>query len=96
MKRNAIYGFLIPLLLIPSSATGQPASIHQQIQQTYNFQPHLVSNRQITEKSPALDQLWTRAKAEPSQQAVRISDLRTGTCAPQREDRSETAGRGIG
>jgi hypothetical protein len=66
MKRSAMYGFLVPLLLIPSSATGQSASIHQQIQQTYNFQPHLLSNQQITEKSAALDQLWTRAKAEPS------------------------------
>src|ERR1700730_5244705 len=66
MKRSAVCGFLVPLLLIASSAAGQSASIHQQIQQTYNFQPHLLSNQQITEKSAALDQLWTRAKAEPS------------------------------
>jgi hypothetical protein len=66
MKRSAICGFLVPLLLIAGSAAGQSASIHQQIQQTYNFQPHLLSNQQITEKSAALDQLWTRAKADPS------------------------------
>ncbi len=65
MKRSAICGFLVPLLLIASSATGQSATIHRQIQQTYNFQPHLLSNREITEKSAALDQFWTRSKAEP-------------------------------
>src|ERR1700674_1592128 len=66
MKRSSVCGFLVPLLLIARSAAGQSASIHQQIQQTYNFQPHLLSNQQITEKSAALDRLWTRAKAEPS------------------------------
>jgi hypothetical protein len=66
MKRSAICGFLVLSLLLASLASGQSASIHQQIQQTYNFQPHLLSNQQITEKSAALDQLWTRAKAEPS------------------------------
>jgi hypothetical protein len=65
MKRSAICGFLVPLLLIASSATGQSATIHRQIQQTYNFQPHLLSNKEITEKSAALDQFWTRSKAEP-------------------------------
>src|SRR5258708_36797861 len=58
--------FLAILFLIPSSTASQSASIHQQIQQTYDFQPHLLSNRQITEKSAALDQFWTTAKAEPS------------------------------
>src|SRR3984893_3505153 len=66
MNRSPICVFLARLLLIASSAAGQSASIHQQIQQTYNFQPHLLSNQQITEKSVALDQLWTRAKAGPS------------------------------
>jgi hypothetical protein len=65
MNRSAICVFLARLLLIASSA-GQSASIHQQIQQTYDFQPHLLSHQQITEKSAALDQLWTRAKAERS------------------------------
>ena len=66
MKHRTICGFLISLLWVTSSATGQSAAIHQQIQQTYNFQPHLLSNQQITEKSAVLDQFWTRAKAEPS------------------------------
>jgi hypothetical protein len=66
MNRSTVCGFLILSLLFANPAAGQSASIHQQIQQTYNFQPHLRSNQQITEKSAALDQLWTRAKAEPS------------------------------
>jgi len=66
MKRSTVCGILVVLLLLAISGAGQSASIHQQIQQTYNFQPHLLSNQQITEKSAALDQLWMRAKAEPS------------------------------
>jgi hypothetical protein len=66
MNRSTLCGFLVLSLLLASSAAGQSASIHQQIQQTYNFQPHLLSHQQITEKSTALDQLWTWAKAEPS------------------------------
>src|SRR6202047_2519454 len=66
MNRSTVCGFLILSLLFANPAAGQSASIHQQIQQTYNFQPHLLSNQQITEKSAALDELWTRAKADPS------------------------------
>jgi hypothetical protein len=53
--------------LIVSSAAGQSDSIHQQIQQTYNFQPHLLNNQEITKKSAALDQFWTRAKTQKSE-----------------------------
>ena len=66
MKRSVICGFLAAVFCITNSIAAQSASIHQQIQQTYDFQPHLLSNRQITEKSAALDQFWTKAKAEPS------------------------------
>ena len=59
--------FLTPwLLLIASLAVGQSSSIHSQIQRTYNFQPHLLSNQEITNRSAILDQFWTMAKAEPS------------------------------
>jgi hypothetical protein len=67
MKRSAISGFLVPFLLIASSATGQTALIHQQIQQTYNFQPHLLNQQQIDQASVVLDHFWTRAKTERSQ-----------------------------
>src|SRR5258708_39119932 len=74
MKRSAICCFLAILFLIPSSTASQSASIHQQIQQTYDFHPHLLSNRQITEKSAALDQFWTKPKAEPSLYAPALRD----------------------
>jgi hypothetical protein len=67
MKRSAICGFLIPLLFMSSNAAGQSASIHQQIQQTYNFQPHLLNKQQIDQESVVLDQFWTKAKTEQSQ-----------------------------
>jgi hypothetical protein len=67
MKRSAICGFLISLLLMTSNAAGQSASIHQQIQQTYSFQPHLLTKQQIDQESVVLDQFWTKAKAEQSQ-----------------------------
>lgn len=66
MKRSAICGFFVSLLLIGSSALSQAESVHQQIQETYNFQPHLLSKQETNEKSAALDQFWTRTKAEPS------------------------------
>jgi len=66
MKRSALCGFLVSLLLIASPSTGQSASIHQQIQQTYSFQPHSLSNQEMTEKSATLDRFWKMAKAEPS------------------------------
>ena len=67
MKRRGICGFLVPLLLIAPSATGQSALIHQQMQQTYNFQPHLLNKRQIDQASVVLDHFWTKAKTERSQ-----------------------------
>lgn len=42
-----------------------PVSIHQRIQQTYDFQPHTLTSAQIREKSAVLDGFWTKAKAEP-------------------------------
>jgi hypothetical protein len=54
------------LLALAIAAAGQSVSIHQQIQHTYNFQPHLLSNPEITAKSAVLDQFWTKAKAQPS------------------------------
>jgi len=67
MKRSAITGFLVLFLLVASLAPSQSDSIHQQIQQTYNFQPHSLSKQGINEKSAALDQFWKRAKSEQSQ-----------------------------
>ena len=67
MKRRLLCGFGVSLLMAASAATGQSASIHQQIEQTYTFQPHTLSTQEITQKSAVLDQFWTRAKADKSQ-----------------------------
>ncbi len=55
MKRTFVCVLLFPLFLLAGSAAGQSASIHQQIQQTYNFQPHRLSNQEITKKSAVTD-----------------------------------------
>jgi hypothetical protein len=66
MKRSFLGHFALLLLMAASAATGQSTSLHQQIEPTYNFQPHSLSNQEITQKSPVLDQFWQRAKAEQS------------------------------
>lgn len=66
-------GSLLFWLLITHVAVAQSASIHQEIIETYNFQPHLLSNQEINRKSAALDQFWSRAKAE---KAVYVPALR--------------------
>jgi hypothetical protein len=43
---------------------GQSTPIHQKIVETYNFQPHVLSNQEINNKSAVLDQFWSTAKAE--------------------------------
>lgn len=65
-------GFLTALVFTVSFAIGSAAaqtrsiSIHQQIQQTYDFQPHTLASAQITGKSAVLDKFWTKAKSEPT------------------------------
>lgn len=47
-----------------STGTGIPAAtIRQQIQQTYNFQPHLLQESAFDAKSALLDQFWKEAKS---------------------------------
>lgn len=73
MKRGTVFGRLALSFLITNSALSQSGPIHQQIQQTYNFQPHLLTNQEIKDKSAVLDQFWTAAKAKSS---VYIPSLR--------------------
>jgi hypothetical protein len=54
--------FLVAALAAGAEPAPAPA-IHQQIQQTYNFQPHLLDEKGLQAKSDALDQFWTRAKS---------------------------------
>src|SRR5260370_1460319 len=68
MHRNATfrYGLVFCLLTVASAAAAQSGSIHQQIEQTYNFQPHLLSSQQITDKSAVLDKFWRKTNTEPT------------------------------
>jgi len=61
------------IVALANIATAQTSSIHQQIQETYGFQPHTLSSTEITQKSGVLDQFWSRAKA---QQATYVPALR--------------------
>jgi hypothetical protein len=73
MKRGTVFGLLALSFLITNSALSQSGPIHKQIQETYNFQPHLLTNQEIKDKSAVLDQFWTAAKAKSS---VYIPSLR--------------------
>jgi hypothetical protein len=65
--RQAKPAFLIRLVLLSAALAGASStSLHQEIIQTYNFQPHTLSNAEITQKSVALDKFWTRAKSQPT------------------------------
>jgi hypothetical protein len=62
------YGILglVAFLAAASAVTGTAipaATIHQQIQQTYNFQPHLLQESALDAKSALLDQFWKQAKS---------------------------------
>jgi hypothetical protein len=62
-KRHRLWALLF-LFLIAGTALGQSAPIHRKIVETYNFQPHVLSNQEINNKSAVLDQFWSTAKAE--------------------------------
>ena len=63
----------LPAVVFGGQASGDAADIHNEIRQIYNFQPHTLSDAQITQKSAALDQFWSKAK---SQSAVYVPALR--------------------
>lgn len=65
-RRALALRFSVVLLLIAPIVTAQSTSIHQQIQQTYNFQPHALTSAEINQKSGVLDQFWTSAKSQPN------------------------------
>ena len=66
------------LIFVPLIASGKQASagnsdFHTEIRKVYDFQPHTLTDRQIQEKSQALDQFWAKAK---SQREVYVAGLR--------------------
>lgn len=69
MSANRFWWVLI-LLLLPAGARGRQVTrstgdLHADIQKTYNFQPHLLSDAEIAQKSALLDQFWAKAKGQP-------------------------------
>src|SRR5437660_10955679 len=63
-RRALAFRFSVVLVLVAPIVTAQSTPIHQQIQQTYNFQPHTLTSAQIDQKSGVLDQFWARAKSD--------------------------------
>lgn len=63
MKLKAACGVLIFILAGVTGSAQVPSSIHPEILQVYNFQPHLLSDIEIQQKSAALDRFWSKAKA---------------------------------
>jgi hypothetical protein len=41
------------------------AAVRKYLRDVYNFRPHLLGQRQIDQESKTLDELWSRAKAQP-------------------------------
>ncbi len=66
MRPANIWPIIFTVLLNVVVACAQSSSIHQQVQQTYNFQSHTLSSAEITQKSGVLDQFWTNAKSQPN------------------------------
>lgn len=54
----------IALALIFRCGLAQSPAVHAEIRQIYNFQPHLLNEQQIAQKSGALDQFWAKAKQQ--------------------------------
>jgi hypothetical protein len=53
--------------------SARQAPIHAEIQEVYNFQPHLLNRQQMAQKSTVLDQFWTHAEEQP---ALYVAGLR--------------------
>jgi|SRR5579864_3459262 len=72
MKPRAVYGLIIFLLAAARFVPAQQSSIHAQIQQVYDFQPHLLSRQQIAQKSGVLDRFWVQAEEQPALYAAAL------------------------
>lgn len=58
--------FLCPLALADTRPDTQPA-IHQEILQTYNFQPRQLDDQGLKQKSDVLDKFWAKAKSHATE-----------------------------
>lgn len=79
MARKSIS--MIPIVFVVCSGIlhAQTPHLHQLIQETYSFEPHLLDKNQQQEKSKLLDQFWDRANANKSES---ITGLRVELANP--------------
>jgi len=66
MKLTLACSIFIQVLTSAELASAQSTSIHGEIQQVYNFQPRLLNQQQIAQKSAILDQFWAKTKQQRS------------------------------
>src|SRR6267142_5593959 len=63
--RHLAQSAVIAVVFLARTGLAQtPSGIHQEIQQTYSFQPHTLNQKQIKEKSVLLDKFWSKAKSQ--------------------------------
>ena len=65
MKSEDVLNIFI-LITTVGFVSAQQAPIHDEIQQVYNFQPHLLNPQQMAQKSTVLDLFWTHAEEQPA------------------------------
>src|SRR5712664_330109 len=65
MKSQVVLSVSILITTI-GFVSAQQAPIHAEIQQVYNFQPHLLNQQQMAQKSTVLDRFWTHAEEQPA------------------------------
>ena len=63
---SVAWGIFLATALIARAGPVPAPALHKQIQQTYNFQPHLLQGQALQAKSSILDQFWTQAKSAPA------------------------------
>jgi hypothetical protein len=73
-KKFVVLTLVLAALFVSLPGISQSPSIHNKIQETYSFQPHLLNHEQQTAKSADLDKFWGEAKAQQSEyvQALRV------------------------
>ena len=65
MKSEVVLSVFI-LITAVGFVSAQQVPIHAEIQQVYNFQPHLLNRQQMAQKSTVLDRFWTHAEEQPA------------------------------
>src|SRR6266849_9736409 len=71
MKSEVVLSIFV-LITTVGFVSAQQAPIHAEIQQVYNFQPHLLNRQQMAQKSTVLDQFWTHAEGQPALYAAAL------------------------